>query len=217
MSRNVLAAALLLLAPLAACERDQSRDMFGWCDSTGCFACTDNAQTDCWTLSHPACTARSQCSGDAVCTNIGCVSSCHYDGDCRRGEICTDDGYCSPNNVIVTVVDGTGTPKPGAVCGLAHNFCQTNAQCGAGKLCSDGACQVACAGSESCPVGQACALGVCTTTAPAVAECLWDFECGAGFRCINATCHPPCTTTAQCRSNEQCDSGVCRADVRALP
>jgi hypothetical protein len=246
MSRTqalVPTALFCLFAMLTGCGRARDRG-YGYCDPSGCRACSDSNQINCWALPYRPCSSASGCAAGETCTDIGCATTCHYDGDCRAGESCNDQGLCAPSGVTIAPVGGAGSNPPAAmacssdaacgatamciraacrpvdrsVCGIPAPLCAADADCGAGRVCLRGACRASCSspGSEArCPVGQACAMGVCADSAPATAECLWDLDCGADARCINATCHPRCTTASQCGHLEVCDAGVCRADVRA--
>jgi Cys-rich repeat protein len=233
MSRTALSLAFCCLVA-AGCNRD---DSVGYCDDSGCFACSDSSRQNCWPLQHDPCSAATDCAGNQVCTNVGCCARCGADSDCKTGEACTN-GYCAPkntqtqpvsatpnNNTVLCRADVTcpaGQECSAGICKAAHApacgiqsvLCAVNADCGANRACQGGGCHATCSASVACPLGQSCTSGVCLDASPATAQCLWDFDCGPASRCINASCHPLCGADAQCASGELCDSGVCRADYR---
>jgi peptidoglycan-associated lipoprotein len=105
----------------------------------------------------PACEGDQDCEDGLVCIDKQC-KACTSDVQCKSGKC--DDGKC------------------------AAGGCTSDAQCGAGESCIDGACKA----------------------------CTSDAQCGPGGKCMGGTCKRPkkCVKDEECEDDEDCIDGVCQ-------
>src|SRR5262249_38773948 len=132
MSRAVSFALCCMLAAAAGCNRDNS---VGYCDDSGCFACSDSSRTNCWPVQHDPCQAATDCAGNQVSTTVGCCPRCTADSDCQTGEPCPN-GYCGPKNTPTQPITTQPTNS-------GRTACRTDVACVAGQVCSGGFCSPA--------------------------------------------------------------------------
>ncbi|MEO7330387.1 MAG: carboxypeptidase-like regulatory domain-containing protein, partial [Minicystis sp.] len=125
----------------------------------------------------------------------GCLDPCKPHGE--FGEICDDPAATCVDHLCVVKPCDTLVCAPGFTCenGIAGSppvpvgncveVACSNICCGAGQLCSAGACVADTCGA-GCPAGQTCAGGVCVD-ACSVLTCVSPLVCVAGV------CEDPCT------------------------
>jgi Cys-rich repeat protein len=113
------------------------------------------------------------------------------------------DGYNrAAGNYTLSITDGP--------CGAGPAACVADADCAAGEVCVDGACQPAaeCVADADCAAGEACVDGACQPAA----ECVADADCAAGEVCVGGACEPApaaCVADADCAAGEACVEGTC--------
>ncbi|WP_437832909.1 hypothetical protein [Sorangium sp. So ce1153] len=85
--------------------------------------------------------------------------------------------------------------------------CTTDAECGEGRTCGEGACQTSCVTDAECPSGLSCVSGECVDGA-ASGACVADADCPSGLSCVSGEC-VECIADADCPSALSCVSGEC--------
>lgn len=159
------------------------------------------------------CAVDDDCTHGMICEDNVCVTGCQSDDECSEfgeGWVCTSCGRCQPPE------------QP--TCGEWKILCETNEECGAGRLCTELArCAYTCdETSPVCPLGQVCAAGVCVEDPdPAQPQCLFSSDCSTqaactdnGCLCVNTYCRSLCDTTTDCGWGELCDMGLCVPNYR---
>jgi hypothetical protein len=112
---------------------------------------------------------------------------------------------------------------PHCVGGTCVPACTTDAQCGTGNYCNQGACVVDtrpkpnCTANTDCNAANAqkCIDGYCRYSCTANSQCaMIDARiayCAADMVCrTQAEAQPQCTTKAQCAPTQDCIGNVCR-------
>ena len=172
--------------------------------------------------------------------------SCRTDGDCAAGFYCDDTTrVCAPSSTCSTdaecttatfVCDFRDTCVPlvsGACrsaddcsgteaciegfCRAETDYCAVNTDCGASRVCLNGACTDLCFGGsdETCGSGQACVDGYCRAD---TSECSASAECEAGEYCVGGRCLPDCESAACADADDVCgDDSFCRPDWTESP
>ena len=118
-----------------------------YCDDTGCYYCDGLSCREAGPPPGPVdCQANTDCADGLLCIDGTCEADpracgelgcdCSATGECAAGFVCAS-GECRPEDEV----------------------CRFNHQCGADRLCIDGACVAACDEDRACPEGQACTEG----------------------------------------------------------
>ena len=181
----------LALALLAACppprpivDAGPDDDGGGQCPSTcasgSCFAdggcqCAEDAH--CTSASASRCdTARSTC--------VACLPG---DTDnCPKGQFCQSTFTCAPG------CKGSSDCQSGQ-CLLNHDCaaCQTDLECGGGRVCSTGTCAAPCSAASPCTGGRTCCSAHCVDTARDIAHCgACTVACSPSQFCTGTACAP---------------------------
>jgi hypothetical protein len=196
-------------------------DYPGYCDTTGCYACSGPNQ--CWPVSHGACGTDAECAAGERCTDIGCTPACTSDADCVDGEVCdgTTD-LCAPAGVSPKPIDPTQlNPNPDPI--EVPESCTTDEECQKADpalVCDNGTCIDACTSDDDCAEGYVCApCGKCTpedTPTCGDARTYCDVNdassCGAERACLTGHCHLTCDPGSSCPIGQICQAGVCVDD-----
>ena len=164
------------------------------------------------------CTTDKDCASDERCKpdpegNM-CVPKddsedpeCEADSDCDRGQFCTDDGICVPDEEDPECTSDDSDCESGQVCtdeicvDEGTDECTSDDDCASDERCKPQLDGNVCVPDEEDP------------------ECTSDDDCGSGEVCEDNACvpddseDPECTSDADCASNEVCsDDGMCVAD-----
>lgn len=156
------------------------------------------------------------CPRGEVCTGGACLDPCQG-VVCPSMQVCIADRpgaltICGP---ACTCLDlpSTSLCAAGTACDArpdSESFgrcvepgCETTT-CGAGEVCTAGACVDACAG-VTCPLGQRCETGAC------IADRCAAVTCGTGLVCRDGECVTSCDLV-MCAESERCRDGVCEAN-----
>ena len=195
----------------------------GFCDTTAdCpvgYVC-DNRSSCIPGAGGSSCNINSDCATGQVCTNHECVQG----GGNPDGGVPDSGGPDNGGNPDGGVADGGGSGGPDACltgCGQVTvdpaRACQFNSECNGG-LCINGECHFNCTDSSQCGTGRACTNGHCEVApAPTPAECVFNSDCTNGT-CINGRCFANCSSDADCPNPaDACVVGICRADVGRVP
>ena len=149
-----------------------------------------------------------------------CVVTCIFDVDCPGGMVCRDGGQCQePGNDCILDTDCAAGQYCHPGCVALKPPCDTEADCGEGKLCLSGFCLgdmvQECEADEECMAfaeGYSCQGGLCKP----VEHCMLDSQCEEGQYCHSAVCQsipelPECKTDAGCTAELICENEQCQA------
>jgi hypothetical protein len=220
-AKTLLAATLgLAVVAINGCSGcDSSAYYPGYCDTTGCYACSGPNQ--CWPVPHPACGTDLECAVDEKCTDIGCTKVCTADGQCSNGEVC-DSGLCAPPSVIPNPIDPNTNNNDNHQVPVPES-CTTDEECQRADpalVCDNGKCIDACTSNADCPPNYVCApCGKCTpqdtpTCGDSRSYCdsTQPTSCGPNRACLTGHCHMTCDGASPCPIGQVCLSGVCVDD-----
>jgi len=140
------------------------------------------------------------CDGVVCPTNQVCVAG-DPDAVTVCGPACTCDELAMPLCPSETACDTRPESETHGEC--LDPGCET-ATCGAGEVCTAGACVDGCAG-VACPADQICVLGEC------VADLCAGVSCPGTQVCRDGTCFDACDGVS-CASGELCRDGACVPD-----
>jgi hypothetical protein len=129
---------------------------------------------------------------------------------------------CDPAQTTCPCEADSTCAEPGRQCvnGLCVDAsCSFSYECGAGKVCANGACVSGCGDSTPCATGYRCDKGICRVD-PNNPTCSPEQPCvGEGLRCEDGLCVTACTTNAECGAGLLCDAsiGACVPDPTPKP
>lgn len=147
-----------------------------------------------------------------LCAALASLSACDKSSDQPERRYCDQSGCYACQGSNCYPVPGEPTkPNPGNV-----TTCDSDAACGAGKLCNLGRCEPACSSDSSCASGLACISGRCRPSDSAQcgvagARCTTDSQCGANQRCAGRVCATTCSD-GKCPAGQVCSAGACVED-----
>ncbi|SPP80067.1 blast:Fibrillin-1, partial [Drosophila guanche] len=169
---------------------------------------------------HIECSDNDDCSGDKACLDAKCIDPCSLPNACGAQALCSVQNHIG---VCACESGSTGDAKQGCV---PLQYCQQDAQCAQGSICSHGICSPLCSTNRDCISEQLCLQGVCqgtcksNTTCPQFQFCsnnicTKELECGANTDCGEdetclmdaygrARCEPVCLGRAACGRNAEC-------------
>ncbi len=86
-----------------------------------------------------------------------------------------------------------------------NSGCQNDGDCGAGRICAQGKCQIGCRTSQDCRDGKICLKLVCQ-------PCDKDQDCAAGQLCLQQKCRAGnCRVSTDCIGGKLCKANLCSA------
>ncbi|MDX9719486.1 MAG: hypothetical protein RBU37_01975 [Myxococcota bacterium] len=136
-------------------------------------------------------------------SDVGGFGFCELDDDACWASLCDEnDPACIPDT------DWCASFPDDVFC----NQCVSDAECGDGWTCDDGACVPvgsACDSDVDCEAGQICVAGGCVTEG---VGCNSDIDCEANQSCVMNACVDDvqgCSSDADCETGEQCTAGAC--------
>ena len=166
----------------------------------------------------PDCDDGDICTADSCDPLIGCVSAADP-GACDDGLVCTDDicqnNQCAnPVQAFFCLIEQTcvpaGATNPGDACGQCEpstaieswTLLEDGIQCGAGKVCFEGAC---CDHAQNC-AGKECGDDDCGGVC---GNCPADSSCQDGL-CVAGPCEPAC-------QGKECGDDGCGGECGQCP
>lgn len=223
----------------AHCQSGQVCDL----SSNTCVACTSDTHCPagkvCFGKSCvPGCNAGHACPAPQVCDlATGTCGQCATDAHCPTGaprcdpqsrtcksclpgptDNCPAGNYCRADFICERGCKNN-LDCPSGLC-LADHSCQactTDAQCAAGKVCSQGVCIAACSATNPCGAGKSCCASHCADVQNDVNNCgACGVKCAAGQGCCNGSCQPLNTQSncgacgTSCTTGQACCSGTCQ-------
>lgn len=142
---------------------------------------------------------------------------------CDKDPAQAERRYCDQSGCYACVgencypVPGDATKPPDAPT-TSVSACDSDAACGAGRVCDIGKCVAACTDNSACKVGNNCVAGRCRPTDAAACGlvgslCTTDSACASGSTCVNRACATSCAVSgSKCALGQVCVSGACVED-----
>ncbi len=225
-----------------ACPVGESCNPGGFCEESACAAlttpCPEGTVCRAGACVDPCdgvrCPGRLQCIGGAcidLCLGVACPSMQLCVAD-RPGATTLCGPACTCADLAATTFCGAGTACDTRTGSATEGRCVDmgceTMTCGAGMVCTAGACVDACAGVV-CPLGQRCDAGACRVDLCANVTCASDqicragacvgrcegVTCGTGQRCRLGACEPDPCAGLDCGSAAHCVEGSCVANPDA--
>lgn len=172
-------------------------------------------------LCRPRCTfdpdGPGDCPAGSTCDELEgvCIEACQSDLECNTNVGVTYEGE------VVALVEteharacdlGTGRCESSAAASLG-DACGSDAECGAGDLCLDGACASPGCTASACGDGRGACVDFALATTFCVLGCHDASDCAPGLACVafgasiggfSGMCVGACTQHADCRASEIC-------------